>query len=87
MIFKLEFNKDAGMYQCKAGYLAVRKEKDSRKSLGKNSRVCYYFDIEKCKRCPYKEGCFKEGAKSKSSSETIICDTHSEHANLLHTFA
>ena len=27
---------------------------------------CYYFDIEKCKHCPYKEGCYKEGAKSKT---------------------
>lgn len=82
---EFEFNKDAGMYQCKAGHLAVRRERDSRKSLGKNPRVRYYFDVEKCKRCPYKEGCYKEGAKSKSYSETIICDTHSEHAKFQET--
>lgn len=82
---KFEFNKDAGMYQCKAGHLAIRKERDSRKSMGKNPRVRYYFDIEKCKRCPYKEGCYKEGSKSKSYSETIICDTHSEHAKFQET--
>lgn len=82
---EFEFNKDAGMYQCKAGHLAVRRERDSRKSLGRNPRVRYYFDVEKCKRCPYKEGCYKEGAKSKSYSETIICDTHSEHAKFQET--
>lgn len=80
-----EFNKDAGMYQCKAGHLAIRKEKDSRKSLGKNPRIRYYFDIEKCKRCPYRNGCYKDGAKSKSYSETIICDTHSEHVEFQET--
>ena len=36
---EFEFNKDAEMYQCKAGHLAIRKEKDSRKSSGKNPRV------------------------------------------------
>lgn len=44
------------------------------------SKVKYFFDIEKCKRCPYKEVCYKDGAKSKSYTETIISDTHSEHA-------
>lgn len=82
---EFEFNKDAEMYQCKAGHLAIRKEKDSRKSSGKNPRVRYYFDIEKCKRCPYRNGCYKEGSKSKSYSETIICDTHSEHAEFQET--
>ena len=68
------------MYQCKAGHLAIRKEKNNRKTEGKNHRIKYFFDIDKCKRCPYKEGCYKEGAKSKSYTETIISDTHSEHA-------
>jgi len=76
------FNKDAGMYQCKAGHLAVRKYLDKRKSekKNKNPRMIYYFDVEKCKCCPYREGCYKEGSKKKSYSETLICDTHSEHA-------
>ena len=77
---EFEFNKDAGMYQCKAGHLAIRKAKDSRKSEGKNPRVVYFFDVEKCKRCPYREGCYKEGAKSKQYTETLICDSHSEQA-------
>lgn len=32
---EFEFNKDAGTYQCKAGHLAIRKAKDSRKSEGR----------------------------------------------------
>ena len=80
-----EFNKDAGMYQCKAGHLSVRRQKDSRKSSNKNPRVRYYFDIEKCKRCPYRNGCYTDGAKSKSYSETIICDAHSEQAKFQET--
>ena len=82
---EFEFNKDAGMYQCKAGHLAIRKAKDSRKSEGKNPRVVYFFDVEKCKRCPYREGCYKEGAKSKQYTETLICDSHSEQAQFQET--
>ena len=36
--------------------------------------MTYYFDVEKCKRSPYKDGCYKDGAKSKSYAETTICD-------------
>lgn len=81
------FNKDAGMYQCKAGHLAVRKYLDKRKSekKNKNPRMIYYFDVEKCKVCPYREGCYKEGSKKKSYSETLICDTHSEQAEFQET--
>lgn len=81
------FNKDAGMYQCKAGHLAVRKYLDKRKSekKNKNPRMTYYFDVEKCKVCPYREGCYKEGSKKKSYSETLVCDAHSEQAEFQET--
>ena len=75
---EFEFNKDAGMYQCKAGHLAIHKYLDKRKTEGKNPRMTYFFDIEKCKRCLYKAGCYKEGAKRKTYTETLICDSHSE---------
>ena len=63
---EFEFNKDAGMYQCKAGHLAVRKYLDKRQKdkKNKNPRMIYYFDIEKCKCCPHRKGCYKEGAKN-----------------------
>ncbi|KOF09544.1 transposase, partial [Planococcus glaciei] len=36
----------------------------------------YYFDIERCKRCPLREGCYKEGAKSKTYSVSIKSTEH-----------
>lgn len=77
---EFEFNKDAGMYVCKAGHMAVRKARQGKKDVGKNQADTYYFDIEKCKRCPLKEGCYKEGAKSKSYSVSIKSTEHTEQA-------
>ena len=68
---EFEFNKDAGMYVCKAGHMAIRKARTGKKNEGKNQKDTYYFDIEKCKVCPLREGCYKEGAKSKTYSVTI----------------
>lgn len=84
---EFEFNKDAGMYQCKAGHLAVHKYFDKRKKdkKNKNPRIVYFFDIEKCKCCPYRDGCYKEGAKKKTYTETIICDSHSEQVKFQET--
>ncbi|MBA9087657.1 IS5 family transposase [Fontibacillus solani] len=75
---EFEFNKDAGMYVCKAGHMAVRKARQGKKGASKNQVNTWYFDVEKCKRCPFKEGCYKEGAKSKSYSVSIKSDEHSE---------
>lgn len=36
------------------------------------------FDIEKCKICPFRNGCYKEGAKSKVYSVTIKSTEHRE---------
>lgn len=82
---EFEFNKDAEMYQCKAGHLAMHKYFDKRNGSGKNPRMTYFFDIEKCQHCPYKKGCYKEGAKKKTYSETIISDSHSEQAKFQET--
>ena len=46
--------------------LAIHKYLDKRKKAGKNPRMTYFFDIEKCKRCLYKAGCYKEGAKKEN---------------------
>lgn len=34
------------------------------------------YHVEKCKRCPKKNGCYKEGSKSKTYSVTIKSDVH-----------
>ncbi len=75
---EFEFNKDAGMYVCKAGHMAIRKARQGKKGVAKNQVDTYYFDIEKCKHCPFKDGCYKEGAKSKSYSVSIKSNVHTE---------
>jgi len=74
------FNKDANAYQCPAGNLSVKTARDSRKREGgtRNPVIAYYFDVEKCKVCPLKAGCYKEGAKSKRHRVTIPSETHKE---------
>jgi len=75
---EFQFNKDAGMYVCKAGHLAVRKARQGKKGVGKNQKNTYFFDVEVCKRCPFKEGCYIEGAKSKTYSVSIKSNEHKE---------
>ncbi|MEH7239565.1 IS1182 family transposase [Bacillus sp. JJ1562] len=75
---EFEFNKDAGMYVCKAGHMAIRKARIGKKNQSNNQQQVYYFDIEKCKICPFREGCYKEGAKSKTYSVSIKSTEHKE---------
>jgi hypothetical protein len=77
---EFEFNKDAGMYVCKAGHIAIRKARQGKKGEAVNQVDTYYFDIEKCKHCPNKEGCYKDGANSKTYSVSIKSDEHTEQA-------
>ncbi len=75
---EFEFNKDAGMYVCKAGHMATHKKYDQRKGKDTNPRIRYLFDVEKCKICPFQEGCYKKGAKTKSYYVTIKSEEHSD---------
>lgn len=75
---KFDYNKDADMFVCPAGHMAIRKARQGKKNEGKNQVDTYYFDVEKCKTCPLKDGCYKEGAKSKSYSVSIKSDIHQE---------
>ncbi|MFA9459199.1 transposase, partial [Halalkalibacter sp. AB-rgal2] len=82
---EFEFNKDAGMYVCKAGHMAIRKVRQGKSGLHKNPTDSYYFDVEKCKVCPFKEGCYKPGAKSKSYSVSIKSNEQREQAEFQET--
>ena len=73
-----EYNKDAGMYICPAGHMAIRKAKQGKKNQRWNQALTYYFDVEKCKTCALREGCYKAGAKFKTYSVTIKTDTQQE---------
>ena len=78
---KFDYNKDADMFVCPAGHIAVRKACQGKKNVGKNQVKTYYFDVEKCKSCPLKNGCYKEGAKTKTYSVIIKSDLHQEQMN------
>lgn len=81
-----EFNKDAGMYVCKAGHMAVRKSHQKGNKYNNYTEVdSYFFDVEKCKHCPFKEGCYKEGAKSKTYNVTIKKEIHTEQMAYMET--
>jgi len=84
---KFDFNKDAGMYVCKAGHMAISKRKHHvrRPERKENPRMIYYFDIEKCQHCPLKDGCYKAGAKSKSYSVSLGSVTHIKHKEFQET--
>ncbi|SDB07787.1 Transposase DDE domain-containing protein, partial [Streptococcus henryi] len=71
-----EYNKDAGLFVCPEGHMAVRKARTGKKNQKRNQVITHYFDVEKCKICPSKEGCYKDGAKSRTYSVTIKSDDH-----------
>jgi len=82
-----EYNKDAGMYVCKAGHMAIKKaiQGSIKTSVGNTKAECYYFDVEKCKHCKFKEGCYKDGAKYKTYSVKIKDDIHIKHMDYMET--
>jgi transposase len=73
---RFDYNKDADMFVCPAGHLAIRKARQGKKNIGQNQADTYYFDVEKCKTCPLRDGCYKSGAKTKTYSVIIKSDTH-----------
>ena len=75
---RFDYNKDAGMFVCPAGHLAIRKARGGKKNIGENQVDTYYFDVEKCKLCPLADKCYKPGAKTKSYSVSIKSDLHKE---------
>lgn len=72
------YNKDAGMFVCPAGHLAIKKVRGGKKNVAANQVDSYFFDVEKCKVCPFRQGCYKEGSKTKSYSITIKSELHKE---------
>ncbi len=60
---RFTFNKDAGMYVCPAGHMAIKKY------VTKDKKVeTYQFDVRKCVVCKMRETCFKYGQEHKSFS-------------------
>ena len=71
---RFDYNKDAGMFVCKAGHMAYTKTlQGQKKDSGK--RWTYYFDVEKCEACPYRQGCYR-GGPTKTYSVSVRSDLH-----------
>src|SRR5574344_2699419 len=70
------YNKDAGKYQCSAGFLAdsINIIKDKRN--GRNIRYSYNFSKSKCGDCPYREKCHPRKGRGKNFTVTILSDVH-----------
>lgn len=73
---RFDYNKDADMFVCPAGHMAIRKARQGKKDVGVNQVMTYFFDVEKCKTCSLRKGCYKDGTKSKSYSVSIKSDEH-----------
>ncbi|NRS85270.1 hypothetical protein BD780_002495 [Clostridium tetanomorphum] len=82
---EFQFNKDAGLFVCPAGHMAIRKARQGKKAQSKNQVTTYYFDVNKCKYCSQREGCYKEGSKSKTYSVSIKSDIHKEQMTFQET--
>lgn len=82
---EFDFNKDANMFICPAGHMAIKRAKQGKKIHRCNQSYTYYFDIEKCEVCPRKSGCYKDGAKSKTYAVTINSKEHQNQIELQNT--
>jgi len=80
-----DYNKDAGMFVCPAGHMAIRKARQGKKDDGCNQVDTYYFDVEKCKTCTLKNGCYKPDSKTKTYSVSIKSDKHLEQMEFQQT--
>lgn len=76
------FNKDAGMYVCTAGHMAIKKVRNGgKKNPDKAQQTTFFFDVNKCKVCPYKDGCYKEGSKTKTYTHRLPSKLHQDQVD------
>lgn len=80
------YNKDAKMYVCPNGEMAIKKSNHGKKKTHGEDEpqfITYYFDVNKCKHCPLRNECgFKDGQKNKTYSViSKMADIHQEHKN------
>src|SRR5690554_1123069 len=76
------FNKDAGMYVCTAGHMAIKKVRNGgKKNPDKAQQTTFFFDVNKCKVCPYKDGCYSEGSKTKTYTHRLPSKLHQDQVD------
>lgn len=73
------YNKDADMYVCPAGHMAIRKERLIYNSCDRSSREVYHFSRKKCKVCALRDECWSRSSlKHKAISVLIRQDVHQQ---------
>lgn len=80
-----DYNKDAGMFVCPSGHMAIRKARQGKVDESSNQADTYYFDVEKCKTCALKNGCYKPNAKTKTYAVAIKTDEQLEQMKFQQT--
>ncbi|WP_408006191.1 IS1182 family transposase [Pseudalkalibacillus sp. A8] len=78
-----QYDKERDQVICPAGHHSIRKARTGKKDTGTNQMNTFYFDVDICKECPLKEGCYKEGKKSKTYSIRIISEEHQQQMKYL----
>lgn len=79
---EFSYNKDAKMYVCPAGHMALKKVGHNTRKKDPNVATyeTYFFDVNKCKNCPLKDKCGYKGGNSRTYSVTIkMSEFHKEH--------
>jgi hypothetical protein len=71
---RFDYNKDADFVVCPAGEHSIRKAVQGSKKSGDSRSLVFYFDVDKCKVCPLRDGCYKPESKSKTYSIRIIAE-------------
>jgi len=74
-----QYNKDADFVLCPSGEHSIRKAIQGSKKSGQSRSLVFYFDVEKCRVCPLKDGCYNSEAKSKTFSVRIVADQYKQH--------
>lgn len=67
------FNKDADMFICPKGHIAISKRIVTYKKDNNRQSIIYKFDKAKCATCPLRDACLK-GAKEKTFSASVLSE-------------
>lgn len=67
------FNKDADMFTCPKGHLAISRRTVVYKKDNNRKAIIYKFDKKKCAACPIREACLK-GKKEKTFSVSALTE-------------
>jgi len=78
--------KDADRYMCPAGHLSKTKGRIKRRiDETRSDQLKYFWDVSICKSCPLRDGCYRDGAKTKTYSITIPKSIHLEQESFQNT--